>query len=176
MVFQAFAAWLLADLLSGIVHWSEDRLLDDRWSDHWLLGPIKADNDLHHAKPTAMLKYSFVMNVSNSAPIAIVLSIALWTIGAPLWLWLGVGMTSVANLVHRFAHTPDFRLWSVVRFLQRTGFFISHQHHREHHFSKQGLVRKEDTTGRYCPMTNWLNPALDRIRFWYWLERLLNVR
>lgn len=164
-------AWLLADLLTGIVHWAQDKLLvsESRFS---ILNDIKADNDLHHAKPAAMIRYSWWENINTSVPYAWPVALVLFLVGAPMLIWLVVFFGSFANLIHRFSHLPKGKLNWFLRFMQRTGLFISVDHHKEHHFDKNGVVRKENTTGKYCPMTNWLNPWLDLIGFFSALERL----
>jgi ubiquitin-conjugating enzyme E2 variant len=49
-----------------------------------------------------------------------------------------------------------------VQLLQRTGLLQPASHHAEHH--------KRPYASRFCTMTTFLNPVLDRIRFWRVLE------
>ena len=60
LVVQLLLGWLLADFLSGVLHWIEDRF--GRGREHWpVLGQlIFAPNLLHHADPTDFLRASFV--------------------------------------------------------------------------------------------------------------------
>lgn len=172
----AFLAWLLADFISGLVHWAEDRLLPSSWSRYPLIGQILRDNERHHYRPLAMLKETYLGTVSTTAPIAIPIGIGLYLLDAPTVIWLSVSCTAVANLVHRWAHTPDAFLPLPIRFLQWTGILISNTHHARHHVRNGMWVMREDTTGRYCTMTAYLNPILDYIQFFKFLELMLGKR
>lgn len=165
-------AWLLADFLTGIVHWAQDKLLL-RETGVRFLDRVKLDNDLHHAKPAQLTRYTLWQNMNTSAIAAWPAALGLFLIGAPTVLWLAAILGSFANIVHRYAHTPRARIPRWIRFMQWTGLFISGSHHNQHHFDSNGLVRKEDSTGKYCPMSNWLNPILDHSRFFLGLERIL---
>ncbi len=168
-------SWLLADFLTGIAHWAQDKLLTFEPKNKWLRG-IKADNDLHHAKPAAMLRFTWWENINTSAPYTWPTAAVLFWLGAPPLIYLAIFFGSFANLIHRFSHMPKGKLNRFLRFMQWTGLFISIEHHREHHFDRNGVIRKEDTTVRYCPMTDWVNPILDRIRFWSALEFICRAR
>ncbi|WP_316653110.1 fatty acid desaturase CarF family protein [Ovoidimarina sediminis] len=66
--------------------------------------------------------------------------------------------------VHRFSHTPQKRLPGVVRLLQRLRLIQDGRHHWVYHISPHST--------RYCVLTPWMNPMLDRLGFWRCLERL----
>jgi hypothetical protein len=162
-------AWLLADFISGLVHWAEDRVLlnETRFK---FLNQIKADNDLHHKRPAALTQFSLWENINTSAYFAWPLALVLLLAGAPNVITLAVFFASFGNAVHRYAHMPKAKVPRLIRLFQRTGFFISFDHHTRHHFDENGRIEKEDTTIRYCPMSNWVNPILDKVRFFYFLE------
>lgn len=165
-------AWLLADFISGVAHWLEDRVLvgPSRFS---FLNRIRADNDLHHMKPTAMLSNSWWENMNTTAVIAWPLAGFLYLVGCPLVLWLAVLFTTFANLIHRFAHTPRRHLHPVVKALQFTGVFASFNQHAGHHYRRGRVIPKDEATIRFCTMSNFLNPVLDRARFFTALQRLV---
>ncbi len=169
---QILIAWLLADFVTGIVHWLEDKYLDDTHSLNFL-DSVSKDNDLHHKKPTAMLLQSYWGNMKSGAAVGWPLAAVLFWFDAPLWLWLFPFFAGFGNLVHRFAHTPKSQLPRWIRGLQEFGLFISHQHHDLHHRSMQQLIPKYLAGYKYCPMTDWVNPFLDRIGFWSHAESLL---
>lgn len=164
------SAWLLADFLSGIGHWYEDKMLKPHW--YGFLDNIQKDNELHHNNPTFMLRNSWLDNISTTCVITLPLTAILFGVGAPTVLTLGVFFASFANLIHRFSHTPKFKRPRLVRFLQATGLFCSADQHLRHHFDSNGLIKKENSQLCYCPMTSWLNPILDKMRFFAMLERL----
>lgn len=163
------AAWLLADVITGAVHWFKDRYLDGNASLEFARGAA-TDNILHHDGPTAMLLNSGWENMRSGALFAWPAAAIAWALGAPAWLWFALAMTSVGNLIHRFAHTPDRQLPRWIRGLQEFGLFISRDHHATHHYAMGQRVSKSDAAKAYCAMTDWMNPILDRLRFWWALE------
>lgn len=169
---QILVAWLLADFLTGVVHWVEDRYFDEHTSLDFAQG-VATDNQLHHSKPTAMLLNSYWGNMRSGAMVAWPLAAVVWLSGAPLWLWLGIAAAGFGNLVHRFAHTPRTQLPRWIRGLQEFGLFISAEHHDTHHRDQIGLVPKHRACRAYCPMTDLVNPVLDRVRFWDRCETVL---
>ena len=74
---------------------------------------------------------------------------------------------TVANEVHRYAHTPnDAPAW--LRAAQRTGFLQSPAGHARHH--------RGQSDSDYCVLTDWLNPWLELIGLWRLLDRLCGLR
>lgn len=165
---QLLLGWCLADFLSGLLHWFEDRFGPGR--EHWpLIGPLVfAPNLLHHSDPVHFTRAGFVernwTTWAVAAPLALLL---LWSFGPQLWIWSALAGGAIANEVHAWAHrrrqAPGF-----VAPLQAIGFIQSPAHHAAHH------VPPHDQ--RYCVLTDWLNPLLDRIAFWRGIERVIPER
>lgn len=179
---EILAAWLLADFIGGIVHWFEDLYLDGD-SRFQFINRVSRDNDLHHSDPTALTRISFWENIDTTIQITIPLSVFFFIIGAPTFIWLAFFFLTFANIVHRYAHVAPWVTPFPIRCLQRTGIFISQDHHKEHHYGEDwGLLKKQDTTIRWCPMTNWVNPILDYINFFkylgvlFWLVGINNTK
>jgi len=170
----SFVSWFLADLIAGIVHWWEDHYLNND-SKFKFLNTLSKDNDLHHKDPAALTAYSLWRNIDTSAVVAWPLCLFLFLIGAPTLLYMTVFFASFANIVHRFSHEPKHKLNPVIAFIQKTGIFISGDHHRVHHYFQGVVILKEDTIERFCPMSNWVNPILDRIQFFRFLEYGLSL-
>lgn len=176
-------SWLIADVITGIIHWWQDHyLLDD--SKYKIFASISKDNTLHHSKPEAMGYLPMWQNVNTSAPYGLIAALILFLVGAPLIVWLSIFFSSFGNLVHRFAHVPRNKVPVVIQWLQMAGLFISAKHHSVHHrevtiSSRQkpiiSLIRKENSNTRFCPMTNWMNPVLDFIKFFPFLEYVLRL-
>lgn len=161
----------MADFLAGLVHWYEDKVLDKAlW--YTTLEQISKDNELHHLNPVAMTRFSMWENIKTTAVITLPLSVVLYFLGLPMIVWLTVFFGTFGNLVHRFAHLPKGKRPAFVRFMQKTGLFITFEQHNKHHFEGKNVIKKEDAKICYCPMTTWLNPLLDKINFWSFLERL----
>ena len=89
-----------------------------------------------------------------------------WALGALTWQ-LGVVMSLVAvtNEIHNWAHRPKRMNGPMITFLQRNGILQSSRHHARHH--------RGATDTHYCILTNYLNPVLDRVGLWRFLERVL---
>jgi len=161
---QALMGWLLADLFSGWVHWLEDRVLR---IDMPILGPaIVLPNRVHHTQPLKFT-YSPFLRRNMWLWIAVtMISVAMWFIGLPFTLWAAMTIGGlVVNEVHRFAHRPGLT-GPLLKTLQKIGVFQSPRHHAGHH--------RMPTDTRYCTLTDWLNPILDRLNVWNGLERILS--
>lgn len=155
-------AWLLADLLSGIIHWWEDRAMAGA-SRLKYLNDVRADNERHHRSPGYLTRTSWWENINTTAPGAWIIAVILWIAGAPQILILATFFLSFGNLVHRWAHDPPERVPRIVRLLQKTELFISAKQHAQHHYRNGELVMREDSRIRFCVMSGWLNPVLDRL-------------
>lgn len=170
---QILIAWLLADFITGIVHWIEDRYMDATHSLEFARG-IATDNILHHDEPAAMCKNTPWENMRSAAVFAWPAGFAAWYCGAPLWLWLGLTFSAFGNLIHRFAHLPKRDVPRIIRAMQELGLFISAKHHATHHYAMGNKTSKANANAAYCPMTDWVNPFIDRLRLWKWLEWALS--
>lgn len=165
------AGWLLADFLSGLLHWLEDRIAGDRWP---ILGPLVfAPNRLHHEQPLAFTRASFAARNGTSIVAALILFATIATtlvlmpaMAVPGLVWvLLISATiagALANQIHYWAHMPH-RAPGIVQALQTIGLCQSRWHHARHHAPPQ--------RERYCILTNWLNPWLDQCSIWAMLER-----
>jgi hypothetical protein len=173
IVLEILLAWLFADLVAGFVHWWEDRYLDGEYSIK-LLQEISEDNELHHNQPTAMLLGTPWTNIRSSVMFALPLGIILWLCGAPFIIWLGVILSGIGNLIHRWAHTPKRQLAWPIRAMQYIGLFQSHEEHDLHHRSMKKLIPKHLAGYKFCPLTNWLNPVMDGLKIWDGLEWMLD--
>ena len=160
--------WLLADLLSGLVHWAGDTLGSERTP---VLGPsFIAPFREHHDDPQAMVAHGTVELVGSTALLALPSlvpvthlvtfegqgSLRLAIGGVLLATLLGVVVT---NLVHRWAHMD--RPPAVAALLQRTGLILTPARHERHHTAP--------FDGWFCISSGLLDGLLMRIRLW---ERL----
>lgn len=157
------AAWLFADFLSGVFHWIEDRYLREDWP---VIGPMIAiPNTVHHSRPMMFLEGSYWHRNSTTIIPSLVLFAIAWLLNFPAWMLLGFLFLSQANEIHAYGHRHG-KLPSWIAMLQETGILQSARHHAIHHRSPNDV--------RYCVMSNWLNPWLDSLRFWFALEYLLS--
>lgn len=145
---------LLADFLSGVFHWLEDRYGNPEWP---VIGPLVVRPNLeHHTRPAALCEGGY-WNRNNTTIIASLIGVALF------WWCIPVAIAFVilsqANEVHSWAHQKSNRL---IRGLQWIGLLQSCQHHRIHH--------QRPFDRYYCVMTNYLNGFLSVVKFWQAIE------
>lgn len=162
------AGYLLADLLSGMVHWLADRYFDPRTP---ILGPaLIAPFREHHADALAMTRHDFFEVSGNNGLATIPLALAVWWLPSPTSFWaqsaavtlIALGLSIIAtNQLHCWAHAPDAP--RLVRRLQAWRLILPPEHHAIHH-------RREHDRA-YCVTSGWLNPLLDWASFFPRLER-----
>lgn len=145
--------WLLADILTGIFHWWEDRHGDESWP---IIGPwIIAPNRLHHTDPMAFTRHGFWDRNRASIIAALIFGAGwLWLLG-PSSVLVGVVLgAALSNEVHFYAHRPALAP-AAVRLLQRTGFLQAPKNHALHHRPPHSV--------NFCVLTDWLNPLIRRL-------------
>lgn len=152
--------WLLADLLSGLLHWWEDRYANANWPvlGKWVAQP----NQLHHTKPLAFLHQGYwSRNWTTIIPALFLFAVTVPHPSCLIFLFL-----SQANEIHALAHrkgkVPRWVAWA-----QGIGVLQSPKHHSGHH--------RYPYARNYCAMTDWLNPLLERFNLWRKLERIVEM-
>jgi hypothetical protein len=153
-------AWMTADLITGFIHWIEDRYLKAEWP---IVGKwIAAPNELHHAEPRAFLENNY-WNRNNTTIIPALLAAAVFGY-FQMWWWMTIAlMTSQANELHACAHRGNNPLF--IKTLQETGIVQNARMHAMHHVSPFAT--------HFCALSSWLNPFLDRLNFWRALEYIV---
>lgn len=175
IVVGAPVAWILADFVSGVVHWFADTYGADDTPvfGPWLIKPFRQ----HHRYARDICTHNLVLTIGNSCTVAAPLQAGL------LYLLLSdddVSITKAAvsfvfnlfaiamiatNVLHKWAHAE--RTNRVISRLQRSRVFLSPAHHHLHH--------TKPFNSYYCITNGWLNPLLERIRFFRSLEATLSV-
>jgi ubiquitin-conjugating enzyme E2 variant len=159
IVAGVITAWLAADLVTGAVHWWEDRYGDPAWP---LVGAwVVAPNIRHHHEPRSFLAGGYWQrNSTTILPAAAVAAIAA-ALGQ-WWVCLVAVFASQANEIHGWAHQRCSR---PIRGLQLLGLLHSQEQHAVHH------ERPFDRA--YCVMTDFTNPVLSAVGFWPAIEWLI---
>jgi hypothetical protein len=154
------AGYLLADLLTGVVHWFCDTFFEETTA---IIGPgLIAPFREHHRDPLLMTRHGFLELTGSSfrcfAPLL------------ALYVWLGDWRPATANgfvlalaagavgtnLLHRWAHDPAPP--AVARLLQRVGLVLTPHRHARHHAPPYAAA--------YCVTSGWLNPICERLKVW----------
>lgn len=154
-------ALLLADFLSGVVHWLFDTRIQPGPG---LLGRAAINFLDHHVHPgrsaaTGFAATSWRVALFVTAPL-LAATLAVPAGAGQAWLlWLAV-LSLVIAQAHKEAHKP--RPVALVRWLQRWHLCLPPDAHRRHH---------RDHRRDYCVFTGWCNPLLDRFGFWDRLDR-----
>lgn len=163
---EIFLLWLLADFLTGAVHWWEDAYGNPTWP---VLGKyIVIPNLEHHRNPDSLTKGSYWHRIDTSAIAAVVIAGVLWIAGWHSWqMVLCFLFASQANEIHAASHRTDAENGKIIAFLQRTGIFQGKESHDWHHAAPY------DTN--FCVMTEFLNPILNRIHFWSRIEKGIRI-
>ena len=163
---------VLGDLVTGVVHWSADTY----WTDetpiigHSLIKPFR----LHHLYPKDICTHNLVTTIGNSCILAVPLlatciyflldeQVSGWLAFATFTL-AGLALVTVAtNLFHKWAHQDQ--PGRVARLLQRARLVLGPANHQVHH--------TEPFDKYYCITNGWLNPVLQKLRFFRGLEMML---
>ena len=165
---------VLGDLVSGLVHWTADTYFSEETP---IIGPsLVKPFRLHHLYPRDICTHDLVTTVGNVCIIAVpVLAVCI----SLLWLWeasswlafliLCIALMSLAtvltNQFHKWAHQEAPSRF--VRFLQRTRVVLRPSHHQVHHTKPFNM--------HYCITNGWLNPLLNKLRFFRGLEAGLRL-
>jgi ubiquitin-conjugating enzyme E2 variant len=167
----AFASYALADVFSGLVHWSADT-----WgtADTPIFGPalIRPFRE-HHVDQLSITRHDFLEANGNSClalvPVATLAQFIPISASSPFWivfmtfcavLFITLGFT---NEIHKRAHeeNPPF----IFATLQKMHLILPPAHHQVHHTSPFEKY--------YCITHGWMNPFLTRIGFFPFLEQII---
>ena len=158
------ACVLLADLITGMVHWAEDHYGDPAWP---ILGQLVfAPNLEHHEKPRAFLAGGWWG--ANWPQIILAVAVAGGTAAVGWLTWqlaLVLTLLANANTVHQWAHMTVKETPRLVGWMQRMRLIQDRIHHGGHHGGRR------DTA--YCALTPWVNPVVDRIGLWRAIEAVI---
>jgi ubiquitin-conjugating enzyme E2 variant len=154
----------LADFVAGVVHWAEDAYFTE---DTPVIGPqIIRPNIVHHHFPRYFTKLSWWESAAELVLAGLVLLAIAWPLGLISWqLILFVVVSINANEIHKMAHRTRAENGTIISFLQDCRILQTpHQH---------GLHHSDPKNTYYCPVTNYVNPLLERLRFWDHLENIV---
>jgi ubiquitin-conjugating enzyme E2 variant len=167
----AVVAYVAADFISGFVHFLADNFggPDTPFVGKTFVQPFRE----HHDDPKAILAKPFFISNGNNCVVTVPYVAAVLLLvpvdSSRAGYLIGAFSFFLANLIlltnqfHKWAHMDEAP--AAVRWLQDRNLVLSKEHHDIHH------VSPFDT--HYCITVGWLNPLLQRIRFFERTERLL---
>lgn len=160
------ACLIVADFLTGLVHWIEDTYGLPDWP--WIGKLVIEPNIEHHHYPGRLGSMSvfLIRNYQVFVPCLFVAAAALLLGGWSAWpVVLTVAFAAMGNEVHTWNHRGQ-NPWPI-RFLQDSGLVQDARHHAKHH--------RPPFNSHFCTLTNFTNELLELIRFWPAAEWLLRV-
>lgn len=164
ILIQLLCGLFLADFLTGLIHWFEDRYGNPQWP---LVGEAILANHEHHSRPREFLSGSF-WNRNKEVIIGTLIILEIFfLVGLVNLITISAVLTGFfANEIHGAAHKFPNQNPVWVRVLQKLGLMQSFQHHARHHRNRKDCY--------YCVMTNYVNPVLEAMRFFRILEWALH--
>lgn len=166
--FVIVVAALVADLVSGLVHWTADTWFSETMPvlGRRFLRPFR----VHHLNPDDFLRRDFVdcngdVAMLNIPILMAALAMPESTLGgaAKLALVTFALVSLPTNQVHQWAHMPSPPAF--VRWLQRRRVILSAEAHANHHSAPY--------VANYCIATGWCNRWLTAVDFFPACERLV---
>ena len=157
----------LADFVAGLVHWAEDAYFTEETP---VIGPrIIVPNIVHHHVPRYFTRLSWWKSSADILLVGLLAIAVAWPLGLMSWqLLLFVAVSVNANEIHKMAHRTRAENGSLISKLQDWYILQTPHHHGLHH--------KDPKNTFYCPVTNYVNPLLEKVQFWPRLEAFIALR
>ena len=162
------------DFVTGLVHWAADTYGEESTPviGRSLVRPFR----VHHVRPLEICEHGVVETVGNTCILAaplLTLFVVVMTSGeisaaasfAVFTAAVTVGVTVATNQFHKWAHQESPP--RLARALQRSRIILRPEHHRAHHTAP--------FESSYAITNGWLNPLLNRTRFFRRLEGALRA-
>ena len=120
VLLQAAGAVLLADFVSGVVHWAEDAYAR---KDTPIVGKWIGEANLeHHSKPRAFVTRSWWASSWDLVLTSMLVVAGAWWLKALTWqVWLFATVSANANQIHKWAHSAPHENGRVVTGLAERG-------------------------------------------------------
>ena len=168
----AFAGMVIADFISGFVHW-----MFDTWGsvDTPVVGKLAIRTFRHHhVDPKAMTKHDFIETNGHNFALTVIYTGLGFTFIEPAetdrvsiffaqTFLMGTGFVMVTSQFHKWAHATSVPRG--VRWLQKVGLALNPEHHQAHHTAPYDQ--------HYCVTSGWMNAPLRAIGFFRALEWLV---
>jgi len=162
-------SWVLADLGSGILHWSVDNYGNGRTP---IVGGIIAAFQGHHTAQWTITERAFCNNVYKLCiPFGIPTVALISLLAGPshpmisFFFTIFCGMEILSQEFHKWSHMTVSQLNPVILGMQNAGLTIGRSPHAKHHIAP--------FMGNYCIVSGFCNEVLDKSGFFRKLERVI---
>ena len=155
---------MAADFVAGLIHWAEDAYFTENTP---LIGQsVIKPNMVHHHFP----RYFTQLSWWESSKLLVFVGTTTLGVSALLgwfsWqLALFVVISVNANHVHKLSHRTRQENCPFIAKLQDWNILLTPHQHGLHHTDPKNTY--------YCPVTNLVNPILERINFWERAEAVI---
>jgi len=169
--FLTVTSWVLADLGSGILHWSVDNYGNGQTP---VMGSIIAAFQGHHSAPWTITERGFCNNVYKlctpfGLPTMAVIQFLAGGAGPVSWFFTTFCMFEILSQeFHKWSHQLPSETPGWVNWLQKVGLTVPRKPHALHHIAPY--------EGNYCIISGICNEALDQSGFFRRLERFVYSR
>jgi ubiquitin-conjugating enzyme E2 variant len=161
---ETFLAVVFVDFCSGVLHWLEDAYGSEKAP---IIGRyVTTPNIRHHVDPMQFTHCSIWLRNRVTWTITLAALAVVAALGAFSWFWASAGSLGLlSNEIHCWWRRSPAQNGPVVGWLQRARLIQSPLHHARHHRGGKNT--------RYCVVTDFVNPVLDRVDFFPRLERII---
>jgi len=164
IVIEIIAIAAVADFIAGVIHWAEDAYFTESTP---VIGPLFIrPNIVHHHFPRYFTRLTWWQSSWDLTLAGGALLVVAWPLGWLRWqlLWF-VALSINANEVHKWSHRTRAENGRLISKLQDWHILQTPRHHGVHHSDPKNTY--------YCPITNLVNPVLERLDFWARVESLI---
>eukprot|EP00555_Chaetoceros_dichaeta_P010777 CAMPEP_0198264134 /NCGR_PEP_ID=MMETSP1447-20131203/14905_1 /TAXON_ID=420782 /ORGANISM="Chaetoceros dichaeta, Strain CCMP1751" /LENGTH=362 /DNA_ID=CAMNT_0043952985 /DNA_START=39 /DNA_END=1127 /DNA_ORIENTATION=+ len=167
--FTIFSSWLIADLGSGVLHWSVDNYGNGKTP---VMGNLIAAFQGHHSAPWTITERGFCNNVYKlctpfGIPTVAAISLLAGSSHPMVSLFFTVFCTMeiMSQEFHKWSHMTKATCGPLITKLQNVGVAIGRQTHGLHHVAPY--------EGNYCIVSGVCNTLLDKSGFFRMLEHIV---
>jgi hypothetical protein len=157
-IFTIGSSWVLADLGSGVLHWSVDNYGNGRTP---IMGGIIAAFQGHHTAPWTITQRGFCNNVFKLCiPFGVPTVALIGAIAGPshplvtMFFAVFCALEIMSQEFHKWSHTTKSQVSPIVNKLQKWGIAIGRAPHALHHNAPYD--------GNYCIVSGFCNSFLDK--------------
>lgn len=164
LVLKIILVIALADFVAGAIHWAEDAYFTEKTP---VIGELFIrPNIVHHHYPRFFTHLTWWQSSWDLALVGGALLLVAWPLGLLCWqLGLFVALSINANEIHKWSHRTRKENGRLISALQDWHILQSPRHHGVHHSDPKNTF--------YCPITNFVNPVLERVEFWGRVEAVI---